>query len=118
MEDVADFYCVRLDAVGEDVAVAGDDQDAAEAAGTRGVRGGGFRQGGWRCASMAATTRDAAAGLRSVSQAWMAARSASAFRVKRTSATMAGEELPDLGLGGGVERLVVAALQLGQLGFA
>ena len=65
--------------------------------------------------SMAAMTRAAAAGLRSASQAWMAARSASALRVKRTSATMAGEELPDLVLGGRVERLVVAALQLRQL---
>src|SRR5687768_8448185 len=65
--------------------------------------------------SMAAMTRPAAAGLRSTSQAWMAARSASALREKRTLATVAGEELPHLVLGRRVERLVVPALQLRQL---
>jgi hypothetical protein len=48
------------------------------------------------------------------SRAWIAARSASAFRVERTSATVAGEELPDLMLGGRVERLVGAPLRLRQ----
>lgn len=45
----------------------------------------------------------------------MAARSASALRGKRTSATMAGEELPDRVIGGRVERRLVPAFQLGLL---
>ena len=50
---------------------------------------------------MAAMTRPAADGLRSASQAWMAARSARALREKRTSATVTGEELPNRCSGAG-----------------
>ena len=65
--------------------------------------------------SMAAMTRPAADGLRSASQAWMAARSATALREKRTLATVTGEELPNRMLRRRVQRLLVPALQLGQL---